>query len=70
MVRTKLPELMGKKKIRSLAELARVTGLNRRTLTNIYDEKTKGIDYATINALCAFFDCTISDLLEYVPDQE
>lgn len=70
MVKSYLPQLMAAKKIRSISELARETKLNRRTLANIYDEKTKGIDYATIDALCAFFNCALSDLLEYVPDKD
>lgn len=68
MVKSKLHLLMAERKIRSISELHRETGLNRRTLSNLYDGKTTGIDYATINALCAFFDCGIGDLLEYVPD--
>ncbi|WP_080658590.1 helix-turn-helix domain-containing protein [Paenibacillus polymyxa] len=70
MIQNKLNILMSEKKIRNISELARETELDRRTLTNIYDEKNKGIDYVTLNKLCAYFNCTVADLLEYVPDED
>lgn len=69
MIRNKLNVLMSERKIRNISELARATDLDRRTLTNFYDEKNKGIDYATLNALCSYFGCSVADLLEYVPDE-
>lgn len=65
MVKSNLARLMADRKIRSISELARITGLNRRTLTNIYDDKSTGIDYATLDALCKFFQCDVGDILKY-----
>jgi len=59
---------MSDRKIRNISELARETELDRRTLTAIYDGKNKGVDYVTIDKLCSYFNCSLSDLLEYVPD--
>jgi putative transcriptional regulator len=65
MIKSKLAQLMADKKIRSISELARETNLNRRTLTNLYDDKNNGIDYATLEALCKFFQCNVGDILVY-----
>ena len=70
MIRVKLSQKMSDRKIRNISELSRETNLDRRTLTKLYDEKAKGIEWGTLNTLCDFFDCTISDLLEHVPDKE
>jgi putative transcriptional regulator len=68
VIKSKLHEQMLKHKVRNISELARVTELDRRTLTNIWDEKNKRIDYETLNKLCEHFDCNVGDLLEYIPD--
>jgi putative transcriptional regulator len=68
VIKSKLHEQMLKHKVRNISELARVTELDRRTLTNIWDEKNKRIDYETLNKLCEHFNCNVGDLLEYIPD--
>ncbi|MEK4108161.1 helix-turn-helix transcriptional regulator [Paenibacillus sp. FSL R10-2791] len=68
LIKSKLHEQMLIKKIRNVSELARETNLDRRTLTNIWDEKNKRIDYDTLNKLCDYFGCNVGDLLEYIPD--
>lgn len=71
MIINKLHLLMANRAepIRNMSELARLTGLDRRTLTAIYDGKNKGVDFSTLNVLCNFFNCTIGDIIEYVPDK-
>jgi len=61
--------MMGKHKVKNFSELERMTGITRKTLTKLFDGEGKGIDYVTLNALCAFFNCGVGDLLEYVPDE-
>ena len=63
MIKSKLPQLMADEKIRSISELSRITKLNRRTLTNLYDEKSNGIDFSTLEALCKYFNCQVGDIL-------
>jgi putative transcriptional regulator len=70
MIRIKLHEQMGKKRIRSIRQLSEETGISRVPLANLYNETGKGIEYETLNTLCQFFKCSIGDLLEHVPDQE
>lgn len=65
MIVNKLNKLMSERHIRNMSEFARLTGLDRRTLTAIYDSKNKGIEYVTLDALCTFFHCSVGDLLEH-----
>ncbi|WP_429683221.1 helix-turn-helix domain-containing protein [Bacillus paranthracis] len=41
------------------------TGLNRNTISNLYHEKVKRIDFDTIDKLCDLFNCSIGELLEH-----
>jgi putative transcriptional regulator len=63
MIKNRLPQYMADKKIRSISQLAKVVDLDRRTITALYDETNKGIDYDTLMKLCTFFNCEIGDLL-------
>lgn len=68
MIKVKLSVVMGEHKIKSFAELERLTGITRKTLAKLYDGEGKGIDYVTLNALCSYFRCSVGDLLEWVED--
>jgi putative transcriptional regulator len=68
MIKVKLSELMGLHKVKSFSQLEKETGITRKTLTKLYDGEGKGIEYVTLSALCQRFECTPSDLLEFVPD--
>lgn len=70
MVKVKLSELMGKHKVKTFTEIEAKTNITRKTLAKLYNGEGKGIDYATIDALCAFFECSISELLEYIPEKK
>lgn len=69
MVKVKLSNLMGEHKIKTFTEIETVTKITRKTLAKLYNGESKGIDFSTIDALCDFFNCSLSDLLEYVPDR-
>lgn len=68
MIATKLHIQMGNRKIKSIRQLSEETGISRLSLTKLYDGDAKGVEFQTLNTLCAFFGCPIGDLLEYVPD--
>ena len=65
MIRCHLSRIMGENKMK-IADVARETGLNRSTVTALYNETATRIDLETIEKLCTFFKCPISDLLELV----
>jgi putative transcriptional regulator len=65
-----LPMLMAKKKIKNINRLSAETDVSTRTLYRLYDGTNTRIDYDTLAKLCKFFDCSICDLLEYVPEEK
>lgn len=68
MVRCRLSELMGRDKLR-VADVARLTGLNRSTVTALYNETVSRVDLPTIEALCKLFRCQVGDLFMIAPDR-
>ncbi|MBS4173500.1 helix-turn-helix transcriptional regulator [Bacillus sp. FJAT-49736] len=68
-VKSNLHILMGKKKIRSINQLAKETGISRPTLTRIYNDESDRIEFETIYKLCQFFDCNVGDLFT-IPEKE
>lgn len=69
MIKVKVSELLGKHKM-SRKNLADITGIRPNTVSALYDETIKRLDVDMLNQLCKAFNCSISDLLEYVPDEE
>lgn len=69
MIKIKISELLGKHKMtqKSLAELANI---RPATVSKMYYEEIKRLDIKHINNICKTFDCNVSDILEYIPDNE
>jgi putative transcriptional regulator len=64
LIKCHLSKLMGERKL-NIADLARELGVHRNTITLLYYEKAKRIDFDVLDKLCKYFNCTISDLLEF-----
>lgn len=56
---------MGKHKMK-IIDVARETDLHRNTITLLYNETATRVDLETINRLCKLFNCSVSDLFEFV----
>lgn len=69
MIKCHLSRLMGEQKLKVI-DVARATGLNRNTITLLYNETATRVDLAAIEALCKLFDCQVGDLFELVEDQD
>ena len=69
MIRIKLSELLGKHKMtqKTLAEMAHI---RPATVSKMYYEEVKRIDVEHLNNICKVFDCSMSELLEFVPDKK
>ena len=52
------------------AELIRLTGLARGTVTALYHDRVHKVDYDVLGRLCRVLGCQPGDLLVYVPDEE
>jgi putative transcriptional regulator len=67
MIRVKLKEVMKMKNINK-SQLSRQTNISRNTLYLIENHKTDSISFDVLNKLCSALNCTVGDLLEYIPD--
>lgn len=67
MIRIKLSELLGKHKMNQKT-LALSAKIRPATISKMYYEEVKRLDIKHLNNICKTFNCPISDLLEYVPD--
>ena len=68
-IKIQLSRIMGEQKLK-VAELSRKSGISRYALYELYHERTKGIGFETLAKLCQALDCSVGDLLEYVPDEQ
>jgi len=64
VIKCHLSRLMGERKVK-IADVSRDTGINRGTLTRLYQETAERIDLEVIDKLCDYFGCQAGDLLEH-----
>lgn len=69
MIKSNLPVLLASRLLR-MSDVIRDTGISRPTLTNLYYGNGKGINYDTLNKLCAYLDVTPGELLTFVEEEQ
>ena len=62
-IHCRLSILMGEKRY-NIQDVYDKTGLSRGTISNLYHDKMKRIDFQTLEKLCDLFECSVGDLLE------
>lgn len=67
MIKVHLARMMGERKL-NITDVARATNLNRNTVTLLYRETARRVDFETLEALCQFFECEVGDLVEYIEE--
>jgi putative transcriptional regulator len=60
---------MGEQKLK-IADVARQTGINRGTVTRLYQETAVRVELDVVEKLCELFGCEVGDLFEYRPDKK
>lgn len=71
MLKIKIGYIMLDKKIKTVAELSRQTGINKNTINKLVNEnRPETLTLENILKLCDFFNCKLSDLIEYTPDDK
>ncbi len=69
MLKSKLRILMAEHEINSIQKLINDTELSRNTLNKLYrSENLETLGLSAIITICKYFNCQISDLIEYTPD--
>ena len=71
IVKIQLDDLLGKRK-RSFYWLSKQTGISYKTLWRLKNGKALGINFATLERICAALDCLPGDVitLEQIPPTE
>jgi len=69
MIKIKLSDLLGKHKMSQKA-LSNITHIRPATISKMYYEEVKRIDIKQLDNICKAFNCEISELLEYIPDNK
>lgn len=73
MIRFKLAEQIEKKQFKesrriTIQEVAEASGVNRMTLSKILNRRGYSTGTDIVDKLCTYFDCSVADLLEHVPE--
>ena len=69
MIKIKLSEQLGKKRM-TRRELAQLIGVRPNTVGDIYNDNVKRLDITTLDKICTVLECDISDILEFVKEEE
>jgi putative transcriptional regulator len=72
MIRFRLQELIADKSFKenrriTIGEVATETGINRMTLSKMINHKGYSTVTDNLDKLCAYFDCELVELAEYIP---
>lgn len=75
MLRFRIKELLEKKEFNenrriTINEMAESTGINRMTLSKIINHRGYSTVTDNLDRLCAYFQCKIEDLVEYVSEDK
>jgi len=65
----RLDVMLARRKIKA-RELARAIGISETNLSLLKSGKVGGVRFKTLNAICAYLNCTPGDLLEFIPDED
>lgn len=65
MIKNRLSAILGEQRMR-VSELSKLSGISQNALNKIYHNKTKGIDFQTLNKLCEVLKCSTQDLFQYI----
>ena len=63
MIKCHLSRLLGEKKLK-ISDVSRDTGINRGTLSRLYQETAQRIELDVLEKLCVYLNCPVSDILE------
>lgn len=63
-IKCNLSTLMGKYRY-TIKQVSEKTGLARSTITVLYHDTAKRVNYDTVEKLCELFNCTVADIFEY-----
>ncbi|MCL2617927.1 MAG: helix-turn-helix transcriptional regulator [Defluviitaleaceae bacterium] len=69
MIKIHLSRLLGELRINQ-AELSKKTEIRAATINEMYHELIERVNLDYLSRICEALDCEVSDILEYIPDDE
>ena len=74
MIRFHLAKLMADKafterRMVEIGDISAATGIHRSTLSRVLNKPGANLTAENMSRLCRFFDCTLSELAEYVSEE-
>lgn len=69
MIKIHLSRILGEKRI-SQSDLAKATGIRPSTINDWYHEIVPRLNVEHIDKICEVLDCTVADLIEYIPNDK
>ena len=66
-IKIKVSDLLGKHKM-SMKELSDLTGIRPNTISSLYYEDSKRIEFKQIERLCKVFNCKVEEIFEFIDD--
>ncbi|GAB6039632.1 helix-turn-helix domain-containing protein [Endothiovibrio diazotrophicus] len=75
MIRFKIREILARKEFAegrriTIGEVADATGIHRMTLSKMINHRGYNTGTDNLDRLCAYFECEVGELIEYVPMEE
>ena len=67
MLKCNLSKIMGEKRLK-IADVARDTGINRGTITRIYNEEATRIELEVVEKLCEYLEIGVGELYDIVKE--
>lgn len=67
MVKCHLSTIMGERRLK-IADVSRDTGINRGTITRMYNEEATRVDLDVIESLCTYLKIDIGDLYQVIEE--
>lgn len=67
MIKCHLSKMLGERKLK-ISEVTRDTGINRGTITRLYQETASRVDLADVETLCRYLACDVGELFELKDD--
>ncbi|MDP4144179.1 MAG: helix-turn-helix transcriptional regulator [Bacillota bacterium] len=69
MIKIHLSRILGEKRW-TQADLARKTGIRQNTIGLYYHELIERMNVDHLDKICEVLDCSINDLIEYIPKKK
>ena len=67
MIKNNLSMIMGAKRI-NIMELSKMSNLHYQTVYALYHDRSKGVEFETLNKLCWALECSPNDIFQYIED--